>query len=197
MTRIRAFLSDEGGTASIEFLFVVPIVMLIFIASIESSYFMIRHVMLERSVDIVVRDIRLGTLDYLKDQKDANGDTVNAEFRHNVLKELICSTSILSSKEACVSAMKIWLQPINVANFDMVAPPRDCMDQDADISVDQTQSDAKFKLGSDNEIMLVRVCLKEKPMFPTSIVGAGLIADGEGDGGYALITTSIFVNEPG
>jgi hypothetical protein len=197
MSSLGAFLSDEAGTASIEFLFVVPIIVLMFIASIESSYYMIRHVMLERSVDIVVRDIRLGTLDYLKDQKDANGDPVTAEFQHGVLKELICKTSILNSKDACVSAMKIWLQPINTANFAMVAPPRDCMDQDADIGIDQTQSDSKFKLGSDNEIMLVRVCLKERPMFPTSIVGAGLIEDGEGDGGYALMTTSVFVNEPG
>ena len=45
--------------------------------------------------------------------------------------------------------------------------------------------------------MLLRICLKEEPMFPTSIIGAGLISAGEEDGSYALMTTSVFVNEPG
>ena len=43
----------------------------------------------------------------------------------------------------------------------------------------------------------MQICLKEEPMFPTSVIGAGLIAGGENDGSYALMTTSIFVNEPG
>lgn len=190
MTCIRAFLADEGGTASIEFVFIVPIVMLIFLASIESSYFMVRHVMLERSVDMVVRDIRLGKLDYLKDKTQAE--------QHATLKSLICGTSVLNSKATCIDSMKIWMQAINTANFDMVAPPRDCVDRTEPIDpLDPGPSTAEFKFGDDNEIMLLRICLKEEPMFPTSVIGAGLIADGENDGSYALLTTSVFVNEPG
>jgi hypothetical protein len=45
--------------------------------------------------------------------------------------------------------------------------------------------------------MLMRICLKAQPMFPTTIVGAALIAGGENDGSYAIATTSVFVNEPG
>jgi hypothetical protein len=190
MTALRAFLADEGGTATIEFVFIVPIVMMIFLASIESSYFMVRHVSLERSVDIVVRDIRLGKLDYLKSQTQAE--------QHNTLKSLICGTSILNSKQTCIDSMRIWMQAINTADFAMVAPPRACVDRSEPINPDDPGPPAtEFKFGEDNEIMLLRICLKEEPMFPTTIVGAGLIAGGEEDGSYALMTTSVFVNEPG
>jgi TadE-like protein len=190
MTRIRAFQADETGTASIEFVFIVPIVMLIFLASIESSYFMVRHVMLERSVDVVVRDIRLGKMDYLKSKSQAE--------QHAALKSTICETSILNAKLTCIDSMRIWMQAINTANFDMIAPPRSCVDRSEPIDpLDPGPSATEFKFGDDNEIMLLRICLKEEPMFPTSVIGAGLIADGESDGSYALMTTSVFVNEPG
>ncbi len=190
MTRLGAFLADERGTATIEFVFIIPIVMIIFFASFESSYYMVRHVMMERSVDLVVRDIRLGKLDYLKTQSQA--------AQHAALKNLICGTSILSDVGTCVDSMKIWMQAINTADFEMKAPPRDCVDRLETIDPLAPGPPATdFKLGDDNEIMLLRICLKAEPMFPTTAVGAGLIANGEDDGSYALFTTSVFVNEPG
>ncbi len=184
MTRFARFLADERGTATIEFVMIVPIVLLIFMASVESSLYMARYVMLERSVDIVVRDIRLGRLD---------------DLTHTQLKRRICQTSALvSSTQDCVDSMLIWMQPINTADFAMVAPPRRCVDRSEPIDpLDPQPSNTEFDYGSDNDIMLMRICLKERPMFPTSVIGAGLIADGEGDGNYALQATTVFVNEPG
>lgn len=182
MTRTRAFLADESGTATIEFVFVIPIVLMIFMASMESSLFMARSVMLERSVDIVVRDIRLGVLDGLT---------------HAQLKTRICETSALvNSVQTCVDSMRIWMQPINTADFAMVAPPRSCVDRSAPIDPLQEPTGEEFMFGADNEIMLMRICLKERPMFPTTVIGASLIRD-ETDGNYALLTTTVFVNEPG
>jgi hypothetical protein len=109
MTVLGRFLADETGTATIEFCFVIPIVMTIFMASVEASLYMARHAMLERSVDIVVRGIRLGHYDSLT---------------HNQLKTEICESGMLGkSVQSCVDAMSIWMQPINTANFAMVAPP--------------------------------------------------------------------------
>jgi hypothetical protein len=183
MMAARAFLADERGTATIEFVLLVPIILTIFFASFESSFYMIRSVMLERSVDIVVRDIRLGNLDNLD---------------HRDLKELFCGTSALvASVDDCVDAMSVWMQPINTATFDMVAPPRYCVDRAAPIDPLYEPPAEEFAYGSDNEIMLLRICLKEEPMFPTTIVGAGLLEGGEDDGSYAIVVTSVFVNEPG
>ncbi len=183
MTRARAFLADERGTATIELVLLLPIIMTIFFASFESSFYMIRSVMLERSVDIVVRDIRLGRLD---------------DLSHRELKELICQTSsIIGDVPVCVDSMSIWMQPINTATFAMVAPPRYCVDRAEPIDPLIEPPAEEFRFGTDNEIMLLRICLKEEPMFPTTIIGAGLVEGGEGDGHYALVTTSVFVNEPG
>jgi hypothetical protein len=182
MIRLRDFLNDESGTASIEFILVVPILTTIFFASFESGFFMIRHVMLERSVDIVVRDIRLGNYDKLT---------------HRQLKEEICANGlVVGTAENCRDSMRIWMQPINTATFAMVAPPESCVDRSEPIDPNFDPGAAEFAFGTDNEIMLLRICLKAEPMFATTIVGAGLIED-QTDGSYALVTTSVFVNEPG
>jgi hypothetical protein len=47
--------------------------------------------------------------------------------------------------------------------------------------------------------MLLHICLLETPLFPTTIVGAALVANnGNGDDeNYGIIVNSVFVNEPG
>jgi TadE-like protein len=185
MHRLRNFLGDESGTATIEFVLLVPIILTIFFASFESSFYMIRSVMLERSVDIVVRDIRLGTL---------------TNLNHKLLKQKFCETSALVySVDACVAKMRIWMQPINTATFSMVTPQRYCMDKSAAVNPDVAPPTGEFAYGSDNDIMLLQICLLEEPLFPTTIVGAALVAaNGNGDDeNYGLVVTSVFVNEPG
>jgi hypothetical protein len=182
MSLWRSYLRAEDGTATIEFVFVIPIVMTIFMASFESSFYMIRHVLLERSVDQVVRDLRLGVINNLT---------------HKKLKTAICERSVyVTSVGTCVDSMKIWLQSVDTAAFAMLAPPKNCVDRSEPINPLFEPPANEFEVGSDNEIMLMRICLKEEPMFPTTIIGAGLIKD-ETDGSYGLVTTSVFVNEPG
>ncbi|MBA3908879.1 MAG: hypothetical protein C0524_03115 [Rhodobacter sp.] len=185
MIGLRGFLKDETGTATIELMFVLPITLTIFFASFETGLVMLRSVMLERSVDIVVRDIRLGNLEGTQPPE---------------LKKLICETSALvGSIQTCVESMKIWMQPIDTADFAMIAPPRYCIDKGEDIATENLGEDAAdvFAYGDGNQIMLMRICLKERPWFPTTVVGAGLISGGEDDGTYALLVTSVYVNEPG
>jgi len=156
-------------------------VLTIFFASFESSFYMIRSVMLERSVDIVIRDIRLGKLD---------------NMNHALLKKRFCETSaLINSVDSCIAKMRIWMQPIDTAAFDMQVPPRHCMDKAAAVNPLIDPPAGEFAYGADNEIMLLSICLMEHPMFPTTIVGAGLVNAGEED--YGLIVTSVFVNEPG
>jgi TadE-like protein len=184
MTGPRAFLADERGTTTIEFVLIVPIILTIFFASFESSFFMIKSVMLERSVDIVVRDIRLGNLDNLN---------------HRLLKKRFCETSALAEPTTCIDKMRIWMQPISTADFKMVLPQRHCMDKSAKIDPLVDPPAAEFAYGSDNDIMLLHICMLETPLFPTTIVGATLVAaNGNGDDeNYGIVVNSVFVNEPG
>lgn len=185
MTRFQRFLRAEDGTATIEFCFAVPLVLMIFFASFESSYYMARHVMLERSVDQVVRDLRLGTL---------IPPSATPTSGHAILKDAICARSaLISSMAECLGDIRIWLQPVNTATFD-INPPDACVDKTAGVAPLVTIPTGEFAPGADNEIMLMRVCLREDPMFSTTAVGAAMVRS---DGAYALITSSVFVNEPG
>lgn len=127
--------------------------MTIFMASVEASLYMARHAMMERSVDIVVREIQ--------DHRACNSLT------HNQLKTEICKSGMLGkSVQSCVDAMSIWMQPINTANFAMVAPPHFCVEDESEpINPLLQPTGTEFAYGSDNEIMLMRICLKRMPIL--------------------------------
>jgi hypothetical protein len=180
MTAFRSFLRDESGTATIEFLFVFPILFTVFTASFESSMYMARYVMFERAVDLTVRQLRLRTM-------------VNPT--HQALKQTICRNGMLiESVTDCVDSMKIWMQPIDTGTFAMPAPPRSCVDKSQPINTDEPPA-TEYALGVENEIMLLRICMKANPMFPTTGVSVKMPVDA--DGSYVMLVTSTFVNEPG
>jgi hypothetical protein len=180
MNRLLQFLRDDGGSATIEFLVVFPTVFTIFTASVESSVYMVRYVMFDRSIDLVVRNLRLGTY---------------GTMTHQLLKEKICENGMLvASKSQCLNAMKIWMQPIDTGNFAMGSTTAACVDKADEINAGEPVP-ADFSYGVDNDIMLIRVCMKEWPMFPTTGVSVKLPT--QSDGSVAMIVSSVFVNEPG
>jgi hypothetical protein len=181
LSLFRSFLKNEDGTASIEFLFVFPIIFTIFMASTEAGLMTAKHVMLERSVDIVVRGIQIGAYNTMD---------------HAGLKQRICSESVLTASiTECVDSMKIWMQPIDTSTFAMTAPPSYCVDKSEAIDPNWKPPVGTFDQGDEDEIMLLRICLKEDPIFATTLFGAQMTPYGT-DGYYAIYTNSVFVNEP-
>ena len=89
--------------------------------------------------------------------------------------------------------MKIWMQPVNTGTFVMAAPPKSCVDKSQPINTDEPPGN-EYALGTDNDIMLMRICLKEDPMFPTTAVSVKMPV--ESDGIYVMLVTTTFVNEP-
>jgi Flp pilus assembly protein TadG len=169
---ITQMISSEKGTSSVEFVICVPVIMLIFMAAIESGVFMTRYVMLEQSVDKVMRNLRLGKYP----------DVTSAE-----LKTEICNRS--SIMKDCASAISIDLQPISTTTWAFPSAPTSCVDRDEHISPSTT-----FNPGAEHQIMLVRVCVIQDALFPTTGMGLNLAQDDQG--GYALLAKSAFVNEP-
>ena len=167
----RGFLS-EAGTASMEFVIVVPVIMMIFMASIESGAFMTRLIMLERSVDNVMRSLRLGQI---------NNPTPA------LLKSQICDGSVIMKD--CAANITIDLQPVSTTTWGFPANSPECVNRDQNISPPTT-----FNPGVQHEIMMVRVCVIQEAIFP--LVGLGLKLSRDASGGYALATTTAFVNEP-
>ena len=74
----RRFARSEEGGATTEFVVIFPIFLVVFLSCFEASLLLIRQLMLERAVDVVVRDVRLST-----------GTT----YRHDQLKSRICDNA--------------------------------------------------------------------------------------------------------
>lgn len=176
--RLRRMWRREDGTASIEFVMFVPVVVTIFMASIESGFYMIKHVMLERGVDMVMRDYRLGNMG-LPEYED--------------LRDQICdATPIIHN---CRSELKLWVSPVNTATWEMPIDPAEvayCGDNNGN---KEEESEGGLTHGGSNQIMFIRVCTLAEPIFPTTGIGLKLRADSL-HGGYQLATATVFVNEP-
>jgi hypothetical protein len=182
MNRVLTFLRDEGGSAIIEFIFVFPTVFTLFAASVESSVYMVKYVMFDRSIDIVVRNLRLGVY--------------GKSFTHQQLKQEICKNGMMvGSMSQCLNAMKIWMQPIDTGSFSMGSTTPACVDKANEINAGEPPP-ADWSAGTDNNIMLLRVCMKEWPMFPTTM-GISIKMPVQSDGAVTMIVSSVFVNEPG
>lgn len=165
---------DESGTSTVEFVILFPMFMIIFFAAFESGYMMLRNVMLERSVDLAVRDLRLG-------------DPEPPEFAE--FKQQICDNTYFI--DSCLNRVQVQLEPVNMTTWGPLGGASRCIDVESTIDpYDQTE----YSVGGNNELMMVRVCALFQPMFPTT--GLGLAMRYDGDGNYAIVVTTAFVNEP-
>lgn len=181
MSSLRRFFRRNDGTSTIEFVLTFPLIIAIFCVSFESSFYMIRSVGLERSLDLVMRDLRLGVL---------------GSITHYGLKTEICERSVVLGNTAdCVKALKIELQPVSTASFAMPPTPVACVDRSQNIDPMIEPNPDEYTLGDSNQIMLMRVCLQADPMFRSTVFGVQMNRTGP-DGGYSLVSTSTFVNEP-
>jgi Flp pilus assembly protein TadG len=166
-----AWLRDEG-TATVEFVLVVPLILFIFMSAIEAGVLMTRQMMLEQAVDITMRDLRLGLI-------------VNPTV--GKIKTEVCDrASILPN---CDAEIRIELTPISTSSWSMPSSRVGCFDRSQNV-----QPALTFNAGVAHQVMLVRVCVPQETMFPTTAAGLSLAKDSGNN--YGLVVTSAFVNEP-
>ena len=169
---LRHFRRSEDGTATMEFVIVFPIFMLILGSSFEIGAMTIRETMLERAVDLTIRDIRIGT---------------GTAPQHNELKDIICDRAPILHD--CSDKLRLEMIQLDPRNWTPPPDNADCTDASQDV-----EPVREFTHGQENEMMLLRVCVKVQPVFPTTGLGKMLEKDGAGD--YALVAKSAFVQEP-
>ena len=174
--KLRSYRKGEDGTASVEFVIMIPAFMTIFMGSFESGLLMTRYVMVERALDITVRDLRLGNF-------------VNPT--HGTLKAAICANTVIYPD--CNTSMILELIPVDQSTWNLPSTDATCVNRSATVQpvTDETVIDP----GQQNELMLIRVCAVFDPLFPTTGLGLRLNRSQQG-GGYALVAASAFVNEP-
>jgi len=85
----------ENGNATIEFALLFPAFVTLFLVVVETGLLLTRGVMLDRAVDMSMRDLRLGTLN---------------PMTHDNLKDDICNNSVIIPN--CVNTLLLELRPI-------------------------------------------------------------------------------------
>ncbi|TNF59631.1 MAG: pilus assembly protein [Rhodobacteraceae bacterium] len=170
---LRRFSRREDGSATVEFSILFLPMFTFLLSAVEIGMIHIHHSMLERAVDMTVRDIRLGT---------------GTAPQHDQIRQTICDRAgFIDDCSGSVRIEMVLMDPFNWTN-----PPTDadCIDQSQTIAPVRS-----FTNGASNQLMFMRVCATFDPVFPTIGMGKNLIKDGAGK--YALISTAAFVQEPG
>jgi hypothetical protein len=169
----RRFARCEEGGGVLEFVIMLPLVMFIFMASAEAGIYTVRQILLDRAVDLTMRDLGLGNI------PDPNHDKIKAAICENVPAIPDCDANI-----------RVELVPVSTTAWNMPTEPASCIDRGSDV-----QPPLRFNPGVANELMLVRVCVIQDAMFPGAGIGRGLEEANEQEG-YQMISISAFVNEP-
>ncbi len=170
IARLAGFRSEQG-TATVEFVLTAPAVIFTFIAALESGIFMVRYILLDRALDMTVRELRLGLI-----ETPALAD----------LKSSICDNTGLVSD--CRNNLQIEMFSVNTATWVLPQRGANCRDRAEQINIDEPN------LGVENEVMMIRACLTADALFPTTSIAARMNLDSQN--GYYISSTSAFVNEP-
>ncbi|MBI1170612.1 pilus assembly protein [bacterium] len=174
--RIAAHLSRglrrEDGTASMEFVIIVPVILTIFMSSFECGLLMTREILLEESVDMTMRELRLGHY---------------PAVTNVLLKQEICSRTLIFPN--CESNIKIQLDRIDTTTWAVPSTAIPCVNNNTPAEPVTTPN-----TGQENDMMLVRVCVSLPAMFPGMGLALSMTTDELGN--YSLEAASAFVVEP-
>lgn len=164
---------NEDGNATIEFVIMVPLLFTIFFMGIEAGVLQMRQIMLDRALDITIRDLRVGAM----------GDA--PEFSE--VRDAVCDNAFLIPN--CRENFALELTPVDLRNWTAPDFRMACVDRDAEVAPVNV-----FTQGGSVRPTLVRACLIVDLIFPTSRLGLQLTTDPQG--GYQIFSTSFYINEP-
>jgi len=170
--KLSRFSRSENGSSTIEFAITFPSVIFLMLSGIELGFVNLHHSMLERAMDLTVREIRLGT---------------GAAPQHDEIKDRICARA--GFIEECGNNLKLEMVQVDPRNWAGISANPDCTDKSEDVNPVRN-----FVNGLDNELMILRACAKIDPVFPTTGLGSNMQKDDFGQ--YSLVATSVFVQEP-
>jgi len=170
--RCRSVVSDQSGATAIEFALIAPLFFAIIFSTFEAGWMVIEATMLDRAVDLAVRDIRIGSTTAAKNQDQ--------------IKAAVCKQAFMLP--GCDSSIVVEMTDISSGTLPSSDTP--CVDRGSKVS-----PVVAFSPGQRGSIMYVRACFTTDPITP--LLGLALSVPKDGKGGYFLSSSSAFVNEPG
>ena len=170
---LQRFRRSEQGHATIEFAITFPAMLFLLLSGIELGMITLQHSMLERAMDMTVRDIRLST---------------GTAPQHDEIKDLLCERA--GFIDACGENMRLQMVRVDPRDWTPLAETATCTDKSEEVNPTvEFKNDAQ-----ENDLMILRACAKIDPVFPTTGLGKNVVKDGAGQ--FALVSISAFVQEP-
>ena len=170
---VRRFKSDEGGSASIEFVIVFPLIMLVFMSTFEAAVLATRYTMLDRALDIVMREVRLSS---------------DVEITQGPLVQAICANALRVIPD-CEDILTVEMTEVNPPNWTLPDANAECVDR-----INDSKPVNLYPQSGQNKLVLVRACAVVDPWFPTSGLGLALAKDDSG--GLQMYSSTAYVAEP-
>lgn len=163
---------SEDGNASVEFLVTLFPLLLLFVSTFELGMAMTRLTMLEHGLDVAMREVRLNTDDQV----------TNADIR-----SLVCSTATILHD--CEQSLAVEMVTIDTDTWQMPSAFATCANRG-----DGAQPVISWVNGRQSDVMFIRACLVANPLFPT--LGLGAVLEKDHTGGFFLVASSAFSQEP-
>ncbi|SHF22793.1 hypothetical protein SAMN05444279_12236 [Ruegeria intermedia] len=180
LSKFRLFRRNEGGMATIEFIFWFPIFVGTTYSAVEVGIGAFNHANLERALDETIRDVRLNNL--------AKYTTnVQQGWTHDLLKEIVCDKAAFIPD--CDANLALELTRVDPYSGHTLSTRPYCADTPATI-----QQNPIFNPGGSDELMIVRACVEVNPLWAGSILG--WMTSQRDNGQYELHATTVFVYEP-
>ncbi len=183
-TRIAGFVRREGGSATVEMVILFPIFMILFISSFELGMLMLRQAMLDRSLDMTVRELRLGLVDFAP----VEGETEEQRLGrfHAEIRQRICQRSNIL--ENCGSALKLEMEVVDPVGWTGMNADVDCINSEP----------RTLETGEVNALVVIRACHLFDPYVTGFALGPvlGDLLPKENGTAYRLVATASYVIEP-
>ncbi|QGX99047.1 pilus assembly protein [Roseovarius faecimaris] len=171
-SRLRRGFRDEEGSAAVEFVIIFPVIATMIVLTLEMGFITLRQTMLERGLDMAVREVRLGT---------------GSAPEHDDIKDLICQNSLILSD--CSNNLFLEMVPSDPRAFAGLHELTSCTD-----AAVPSRPVRSFTPGQQNQLVMLRACVLYDPLFPEALLPRVLTADDFGKS--AIIAVTAFVQEP-
>jgi len=168
LKKFRRFGHNEDGYSTVEFVIVASTFLMGFFWVFETGLIMTKQMMLDRAVDITVRELRL---------------TTNDLYTHDYIRDKICANASVFPN--CADNLLLELVKVDLSvGF---TPASRCIDRSVDV-IPVTE----WTPGLENEVIYMRACVIVDTLLPEGIA----LFKGATSKGVPLVSDTAFVNEP-
>ncbi len=172
LSPLRRIVRKEDGSAAVEFVLIFPVIATMICMTLEMGFITLRQTMLDRGLDMAVREVRLGT---------------GTAPQHDDIKDLVCEFSLFLKD--CENQLYLEMSPTDPRSFSGLHAIASCTDDPV-----EARPVRSFTPGQQNQLVLMRACVLYDPLFPPTLLPRILKSDANGKS--AILSVTAFVQEP-